>query len=103
MFTSFSSKKIFKNSQRNVLKPKLKGYSIYAFMLVIISPYLSCSDSTILNSSVLVGVLFSLASSNVIANIVEVIAYSPIKIGDSIKIDDVSGEVIENTTSVKPY
>ncbi|MEZ0130515.1 mechanosensitive ion channel domain-containing protein [Flavobacterium sp. LBUM151] len=74
---------------------------MYAFMLVIIFPYLPGSDSPIFKGvSVFVGVLFSLGSSNAIANMVAglVITYMrPFKIGDFIKIGDVSGEVIEKT------
>lgn len=77
---------------------------MYAFMLVIIFPYLPGSDSPIFKGvSVFVGVLFSLGSSNAIANMVAglVITYMrPFKIGDYIKIDDVSGEVIEKTALV---
>ena len=77
---------------------------MYAFMLVIIFPYLPGSDSPIFKGvSVFVGVLFSLGSSNAIANMVAglVITYMrPFKIGDFIKIGDVSGEVIEKTALV---
>jgi len=77
---------------------------MYAFMLVIIFPYLPGSDSPVFKGvSVFVGVLFSLGSSNAIANMVAglVITYMrPFKIGDYIKIDDVSGEVIEKTALV---
>ncbi|SFC83018.1 mechanosensitive ion channel family protein [Flavobacterium phragmitis] len=77
---------------------------MYAFMLVIIFPYLPGSDSPIFKGvSVFVGVLFSLGSSNAIANMVAglVITYMrPFKIGDYIKIGDVSGEVVEKTALV---
>ncbi|HEY1194171.1 mechanosensitive ion channel family protein [Flavobacterium sp.] len=77
---------------------------MYAFMLVIIFPYLPGSDSSIFKGvSVFVGVLFSLGSSNAIANMVAglVITYMrPFKIGDYIKIGDVSGEVVEKTALV---
>ena len=77
---------------------------MYAFMLVIIFPYLPGSDSPIFKGvSVFVGVLFSLGSSNAIANMVAglVITYMrPFKTGDFIKIGDVSGEVIEKTALV---
>ncbi|WP_264536927.1 mechanosensitive ion channel family protein [Flavobacterium sp. N1736] len=77
---------------------------MYAFMLVIVFPYLPGSDSPIFKGvSVFVGILFSLGSSNAIANMVAglVITYMrPFKIGDFIKIGDVSGEVIEKTALV---
>jgi small-conductance mechanosensitive channel len=77
---------------------------IYAFMVVIIFPYLPGSNSPIFQGvSVFVGVLFSLGSSNAIANMVAglVITYMrPFKIGDFIKIGDESGTVIEKTSLV---
>lgn len=77
---------------------------LYAFMVVILFPYLPGSDSPIFKGvSVFVGILFSLGSSNAIANMVAglVITYMrPFKIGDFIKIGDVSGEVIEKTALV---
>lgn len=79
-------------------------FLLLAFMLVIIFPYLPGSDSPIFKGvSVFVGILFSLGSSNAIANMVAglVITYMrPFKIGDFIKIGDVSGEVIEKTALV---
>lgn len=77
---------------------------IYAFMVIIIFPYLPGSNSPIFQGvSVFVGVLFSLGSSNAIANMIAglVITYMrPFKIGDFIKIGDVSGTVIEKSSLV---
>nr|WP_199003050.1 mechanosensitive ion channel domain-containing protein [Flavobacterium sp. ASV13] len=79
-------------------------FLLLAFMVVVIFPYLPGSDSSIFKGvSVFVGVLFSLGSSNAIANMVAglVITYMrPFKIGDFIKIGDESGEVIEKTALV---
>lgn len=79
-------------------------FLLLAFMVVVIFPYLPGSGSPIFKGvSVFVGVLFSLGSSNAIANMVAglVITYMrPFKIGDFIKIGDVSGEVIEKTALV---
>jgi len=79
-------------------------FLLFAFMVVIIFPYLPGSDSSIFKGvSVFVGILVSLGSSNAIANMVAglVITYMrPFKIGDFIKIGDVSGEVIEKTALV---
>jgi len=79
-------------------------FLLLAFMVVVIFPYLPGSDSPIFKGvSVFVGILFSLGSSNAIANMVAglVITYMrPFKIGDFIKIADVSGEVIEKTALV---
>jgi small-conductance mechanosensitive channel len=77
---------------------------LYAFMVIIIFPYLPGSNSPIFKGvSVFVGVLFSLGSSNAIANMVAglVITYMrPFKIGDFVKIGEVTGEIIEKTTLV---
>ncbi len=79
-------------------------FLLYAFMFVLIFPFLPGSDSNIFKGvSVFVGVLFSLGSSTAIANMVAglVITYMrPFKIGDRIKIADVTGDVIEKTLLV---
>ncbi len=79
-------------------------FLLYAFMFVLIFPYLPGSDSNVFKGvSVFLGVLFSLGSSSAIANMVAglVITYMrPFKIGDRIKIGDVSGDVIEKTLLV---
>jgi len=79
-------------------------FLLYAFMFVLIFPYLPGSDSNIFKGvSVFIGVLFSLGSSSAIANMVAglVITYMrPFKIGDRIKIGEVSGDVIEKTLLV---
>ncbi|HBZ66188.1 MAG TPA: transmembrane ion channel [Bacteroidales bacterium] len=79
-------------------------FLLYAFMFVMIFPYLPGSNSNIFKGvSVFIGVLFSLGSSSAIANMVAglVITYMrPFKIGDRIKIADVTGDVIEKTLLV---
>jgi small-conductance mechanosensitive channel len=79
-------------------------FLLYAFMFVLIFPYLPGSDSNIFKGvSVFIGVLFSLGSSSAIANMVAglVITYMrPFKIGDRIKIGDVAGDVLEKTLLV---
>jgi len=79
-------------------------FLLYAFMFVLIFPYLPGSESIIFKGvSVFVGVLFSLGSSSAIANMVAglVITYMrPFKIGDRIKIDSVTGDIIEKTLLV---
>lgn len=83
----------------NILK-----FLLYAFMLVLIFPYLPGSGSDIFKGvSIFIGVLFSLGSSSAIANMVAglVITYMrPFKIGDRIKIGDVTGDVLEKTLLV---
>ncbi len=79
-------------------------FLLYAFMIVLIFPYLPGSKSVAFQGvSVFVGVILSLGSSNAIANMVAgmVITYMrPFKIGDRIKIGDITGDVIEKTMLV---
>jgi small-conductance mechanosensitive channel len=79
-------------------------FLLYAFMLVMIFPKLPGSDSPIFQGvSVFLGLLISLGSSSAIGNMVAglVITYMrPFKIGDLIKLGDVTGEVIEKTLLV---
>ena len=79
-------------------------FLLYAFMFVLIFPFLPGSDSDIFKGvSVFVGILFSLGSSTAVANMVAglVITYMrPFKIGDRIKIADVSGDVVEKSLLV---
>ena len=73
-------------------------------MFVLIFPFLPGSDSNIFKGvSVFLGILFSLGSSSAIANMVAglVITYMrPYKIGDRIKLGDISGDVVEKTLLV---
>ena len=79
-------------------------FLLYAFMVAMIYPYLPGSDSRVFQGiSVFVGLIVSLGSSTVIANIVAgmVITYMrPFKIGDRIQLNDVMGDVIEKTPFV---
>lgn len=79
-------------------------FLLYAFMFVVIFPYLPGSDSDVFKGvSVFLGILLSLGSSSAIANMVAglVITYMrPFKIGDRIKIGEVSGDVLEKTILV---
>jgi len=79
-------------------------FLLYAFMFILIFPYLPGSDSAVFQGvSVFIGVLFSLGSSTAISNMIAglVITYMrPFKIGDRIKIGDVTGDVIEKTMLV---
>lgn len=77
---------------------------IYAFMFIVIFPYLPGSDSAVFKGvSVFIGIVFSLGSSSIIGNMVAglVITYMrPFKIGDRIKIGEVIGNVVEKTPFV---
>ncbi|WP_425390675.1 mechanosensitive ion channel domain-containing protein [Ekhidna sp.] len=79
-------------------------FLIYAFMFVVIFPYLPGSDSDIFKGvSVFLGILFSLGSSSAIANAVAglVITYMrPFRLGDRVKVGEVSGQVVEKTLLV---
>jgi len=83
---------------------RILKFLLYAFMLVLIFPYLPGSDSPAFQGvSVFIGILFSLGSSSAIANMVAglVITYMrPFKIGDRVKIGDITGDVVEKTTLV---
>jgi len=83
---------------------RILKFLIYAFMLVLIFPYLPGSGSPAFQGvSVFIGVLFSLGSSSAIANIVAglVITYMrPFKIGDRVKIGEITGDVMEKTMLV---
>ncbi|MBE0647646.1 MAG: mechanosensitive ion channel [Bacteroidales bacterium] len=79
-------------------------FILYAFMFVVIFPYLPGSGSDIFRGvSVFLGILLSLGSTSAISNVVAglVITYMrPFKIGDRIKLGDVTGDVIEKTPLV---
>ncbi len=79
-------------------------FLVYAFAFVVIFPYLPGSDSVAFKGvSVFLGILFSLGSSSAIANIVAgfVITYMrPFKIGDWIKVNDITGCVVEKTALI---
>lgn len=74
-------------------------FVLYAFMLVVIWPFIPGSDSDIFKGvSVFLGLLISLGSSTAIGNIVAglVITYMrPFRLGDRVRIGDVTGDVIE--------
>lgn len=77
---------------------------LYAFILVLLFPYLPKSNSDIFKGvSVFVGILFSLGSSSAISNMIAglVITYMrPFKVGDHIKIGEMRGDVVEKTLLV---
>jgi small-conductance mechanosensitive channel len=83
---------------------RILKFLLYAFMLVLIFPFLPGSGSPAFQGiSVFIGVLFSLGSSSAIANTVAgmVITYMrPFKIGDRVKIGEITGDVIEKTMLV---
>jgi small-conductance mechanosensitive channel len=74
---------------------------LYAFMFVILFPYLPGSSSPAFRGvTIFLGLLFSLGSSSAIANLIAglVITYMrSFKIGDRVKIGDEVGDVIEKS------
>ncbi len=79
-------------------------FLLYAFMFVLIFPYLPGSDSAVFQGvSVFIGILFSLGSSSAIANMIAglVITYMrPFKIGDRIRLGEMVGDVVEKNMLV---
>jgi small-conductance mechanosensitive channel len=77
---------------------------LYAFMFVLIFPYLPGSNSPIFQGvSVFLGVLFTFGSSGSLSNIIAglVLTYMRLfKIGDRVKIGDVTGDIIEKSLLV---
>jgi len=79
-------------------------FLLYAFMFVLIFQFLPGSNSNVFQGvSVFIGILFSFGSSSAITNIIAglVITYMrPFKIGDRIKIGEITGDVLEKTLLV---
>jgi small-conductance mechanosensitive channel len=79
-------------------------FLVISFAFIIIFPYLPGSDSPVFQGvSVFLGLLLSLGSSSAISNGVAglVITYMrPFKVGDRIKIGDISGDVVQKTLLV---
>ena len=77
---------------------------VFAFMLVVIFPYLPGSDSPIFKGvSVFLGFLFTFGSAGSLSNLIAglVLTYMRLfRIGDRVKIGDVSGDVIEKSLLV---
>lgn len=77
---------------------------LIAFMVVVIFPYLPNSDSDVFKGvSVFLGVIFTFGSTGALANIIAglVLTYMrAYKIGDRVKIGEVSGDIIEKTLLV---
>jgi len=77
---------------------------VYAFMLIVIFPYLPGSDSPVFQGvSVFLGVLFTFGSSGPLGNIIAglVLTYMrSFKIGDRVKIGEITGDIIEKSILV---
>lgn len=83
---------------------RIVNFILYAFMLILIWPYLPGSGSPVFQGvSVFLGLLISLGSSSAISNIMAglVLTYMrPYKIGDRVTVGDVSGDVVEKNLLV---
>ena len=79
-------------------------FLLYAFMVAMIYNYLPGSDSGVFQGiSVFVGLIISLGSSTLIANLMAglVITFMrPFRVGDRIKLNDTMGDIIEKTPLV---
>jgi small-conductance mechanosensitive channel len=79
-------------------------FLIYAFTVAVIYPYLPGADSRVFQGvSVFVGIVISLGSTSAIGNLVAglVLTYMrPFKLGDRIKIQNVTGFVVEKSPVV---
>ena len=77
---------------------------VFAFMIIVIFPYLPGSDSEIFKGmSVFLGFLFTFGSAGSLSNIVAglILTYMRLfKVGDRVKIGDVTGDVLEKTMLV---
>lgn len=77
---------------------------LFAFMLVVIFPYLPGSDSPVFKGvSVFLGVLFTFGSSSSLSNVISglVLTYMrAFKLGDRVQIGDVTGDIVEKTLLV---
>ena len=83
---------------------KIVRVLLIAFGLVVAFPYLPASDSpAFAGVSVFIGVLFSLASSSALSNMIAgiVLTYtSAFRVGDRVKIGDTFGDIIETSLLV---
>lgn len=77
---------------------------VFAFMIIVIFPYLPGSDSPVFRGvSVFLGFLFTFGSAGSLSNIIAglVLTYMRLfKLGDRVKIGDVTGDVIEKSMLV---
>lgn len=77
---------------------------LFFFGVILVFPYLPGAGSEAFNAiSILVGALFTLGSSGAISNMIAgiIITYMrPFKVGDRIKVDGITGDVIEKSLLV---
>jgi small-conductance mechanosensitive channel len=77
---------------------------VFAFMLILIYPYLPGSNSPVFRGvSVFLGALFTFGSASSLSNVISglILTYMRLfKIGDRVKIGDVTGDIIEKSLLV---
>ena len=82
----------------------LLRFALYVFMFIVIFPYLPGSNSPVFQGvSVLLGFIISFGSTSAIGNVIAgiVITYMrPYRVGDRVKIGDVTGDVLEKNLLV---
>jgi small-conductance mechanosensitive channel len=83
---------------------KIIRFALIVLFVVILFPYLPGSDSPAFKGvSIFIGLLFSLGSTSVVANVVAgiILTYMrPFRVGDRVKISDTVGDVMEKTVLV---
>lgn len=94
---------VIPNFERDWADPtyKIVRSLIIVFTIIVVFPYLPGSQSEAFKGvSIFLGILFSLGSTSVVANIVAgavLIYMNAFKIGDRVKIGDTIGDVVEKT------
>jgi small-conductance mechanosensitive channel len=83
---------------------KILQVLLWAFTFALVYPYLPGSDSRAFQGvSVFIGIVFSIGSTSAIGNLVAglVITYMrPFKVGDHVKINDITGFIVEKNLMV---
>ncbi len=83
---------------------KILRFLLYVFAFIVIFPYLPGSSSPAFQGvTVFLGVLVSLGSSSAVSNIIAgiVITYMrPFKVGDRVKVGEVTGDIVEKSLLV---
>lgn len=83
---------------------KIVRLAVIALFVVLLFPYLPGSDSPAFKGvSIFIGLLFSLGSTSIVANVVAgiILTYMrPFKVNDRVKIADTTGDIVEKTILV---
>lgn len=83
---------------------KIVKFALFLFAVILIYPYTPIAASTAAQGiSIFVGVLFSLGSTSAIGNVIASIVLNytrSFRIGDTVRIGDVTGDVVEKTVLV---